>query len=66
MPVDDRRDDGDDHEQGEGSDGEALPEADVHVGGIGQRAASGAGTEGCPAWSDTREVTRKRGRREDW
>ena len=58
MPdVDDRRDDRDDHEQHEGGDGEALPEADVHVSGIRQRTASGAGTECCPDRLDTPEVT---------
>ena len=55
--VDDRRNDGDDHEQHEGGGGEALPEADIHVGGTRQRAASGAGTDGCSDWLDALEVT---------
>lgn len=58
MPaVDDRGDHGDDDEQHEDGDGEALPETDVHVSGIRQRAASGAGTDGCPDRLDTVEVT---------
>lgn len=66
MPaVDDRGDDRHDHEQHEDGDGEALPEADVHVSSTPQRAASGAGMDGCPSWLVVLEVTWKRGRRAD-